>query len=768
MLLSQLSLLLALTASPPQAYVVAAATEPSAPGEVVLPSADSVLATVRDALLRGRPWQASLLVAPVLSDSQQRSPVAVYLAATAASRWGGWGEVGRLLEGESWIDSLFGGQARVMLARAALERGADSLALVHALAARRGLDAESEGQRLLLLAGALERVDARDSAAATWERSAERLPLIADWLLVRAAAVTDDSTARAGLYARIGARPARERMRWSEAAAHERTGDLDGAAERYARLGARLTALRLRIRASADSAPRAAVRRDLLAVLEAGGSPAAVRDAIGLLDSLFAPLTPAEELSVGLAAEEAGLAQRATEGFAAAFAAGLGASAERYAYASALSRIGRHGDAAHQYNLVRSPRSLAAHAAYLRARALVRDGQLVEGRSALLAIGRTLASDTNAASSALYLLGDLASDDGADRLARTYYRRVALRYPGSRFAAASRFRAAMIELLTGDPGQAGREFDELARRYPRSDEAPASVYWAGRSWATAGDSVAARRRWEQAAGADPVSYYASLASRRLGRAAWVPEQAADTFLAVPDVDSTVARAQLLERLGLSAEARWEWDRLARASGENAERLLATANALRAGGHASQAIQLARRALARGATPDARTYRLIYPVVHEEALLAEAAEQRIDPSFVAAVIRQESMFNPAATSAVGARGLMQVMPDLGGRLAGTLGYPVWDPVLLYQPDVSLQLGSYHLQELVGRYDRGVEVLAAYNAGASRVERWVRRGGVADPEVFAERIPFVETRGYVRVIQRNQELYRALYHWPQERS
>jgi peptidoglycan lytic transglycosylase len=156
------------------------------------------------------------------------------------------------------------------------------------------------------------------------------------------------------------------------------------------------------------------------------------------------------------------------------------------------------------------------------------------------------------------------------------------------------------------------------------------------------------------------------------------------------------------------------------------------------------------------------------VVHEEALLAEAAEQGIDPSFVAALIRQESMFNPAATSAVGARGLMQVMPDLAGRLAGSLGYPVWDPVLLYQPDVSLQLGSYHLQELVSRYDRGVEVLAAYNAGASRVERWVKRGGVTDPEVFAERIPFVETRGYVRVIQRNQELYRALYHWPDGRT
>ena len=88
------------------------------------------------------------------------------------------------------------------------------------------------------------------------------------------------------------------------------------------------------------------------------------------------------------------------------------------------------------------------------------------------------------------------------------------------------------------------------------------------------------------------------------------------------------------------------------------------------------------------------------------------------------------------------------------------------MLLYQPDVSLQLGSFHLQELLGRYERPVHMLAAYNAGISRVERWSQRIGVEDPEVFAERIPFVETRGYVRVIQRNQELYRSLYSWSNE--
>ena len=71
--------------------------------------------------------------------------------------------------------------------------------------------------------------------------------------------------------------------------------------------------------------------------------------------------------------------------------------------------------------------------------------------------------------------------------------------------------------------------------------------------------------------------------------------------------------------------------------------------------------------------------------------------------------------------------------------------------------------FHLQELAGRYGQPAHILAAYNAGASRVERWSQRIGVDDPEVFTERIPFAETRGYVRAIQRNQDIYRSLYAW-----
>jgi soluble lytic murein transglycosylase len=723
-------------------------------GEVT--SLDSTLARANEALARGRPWQATRLLSPALLDSLQRPPAAVFLAATAASEWGGWGEVIQLLQREPWIDTLYNGRARVLLARASLERRADSAALEHATAALR-LDPTS-GERLLLLASALDRLGARDSAASVYLRAAERLPQVADWIKLRAAAVIDDSVSRAQLYAGIVDALPRTRIPWADAAAHERTGDRAGAARRYAALGDRLTSLRLRLAFSPDNTPRAVIRRELLALATERAGSGVARDAIALLDSTFAPLTRAEELVVARAATRSGLMFRAVSGFAQLPTLG---SEDRFDYATALARLGRNREAAVQFSQVRTPRARAALAAYQSARSLVRDGMIREGRSALVRVSRTYPRDTAAAASAFFLRADLASDDRADEEARRLYRLVATRYPTSRFAATSRFRAAMIVLLGGQSGTAAEEFDALAERYPRSDEAIGATYWAGRAWAEAGDSTAARSRWQSVTSRDPLSYYAALSAVRLGVQPWTPAVGLDTFLPDSDIDGVVARAALLKRLGLLAESRWELDRLARSADSSPDHLLVLANAFRSQGMASQAIQLARRALARGASADARTFRLIYPLIHEDALLAEAAEQRLDQSFVAAVIRQESSFNPAATSPAGARGLAQVMPELGARLARELNYPVWDPVLLYQPDVSIQLGAFHLRELLGLYDQRAHILAAYNAGKSRVELWSKRIGVDDPEVFVERISFVETRDYVRIIQRNEEIYRALY-------
>ena len=102
-----------------------------------------------------------------------------------------------------------------------------------------------------------------------------------------------------------------------------------------------------------------------------------------------------------------------------------------------------------------------------------------------------------------------------------------------------------------------------------------------------------------------------------------------------------------------------------------------------------------------------------------------------------------------------------MPRTGRTVAQSLRFPHWDPALLYEPEASITLGAAHLASSLRRYDHEARALAAYNAGQSRVERWNGKRGMDDVEVFIERIPFTETRDYVRIVLRNRELYRALY-------
>jgi len=730
------------------------------------PEPDSAVAAAAAALARGLPWRATRLLDPVLNDSLRRSPEAVLLAARAAGRWGGWASAARLLEAEARaLTGPAARAARLLMARAALELGRDSAAAAQARALLAEPGGESDevterGEALVLLARALERLGARDSAAATYARAARLHPAIADWLTLRAAQVTDDSAERAGLYAGIANPAVRARIPNAEATIRERTGDLLGAARVLEGVGARVAALGLRLRA-ADGGGRDSVRRRLVALLGAGPAPGEARGAAALLDSAFAPLRPAEELAV---ARAAGDPDRAAAAYQRALAAGLGDPEDRFAYAAVLGRLGAYGRAAAEFGRVPARHPLGGAAAYQRARALLRDGQSERAVRALREVLRRFPRDTAAAAPALVLLADVAVDDGRDADARGLLLELARRFPRSRFTPGARLGAAIIALTQGRAARAAAELDSLAASRLAGDEATAAAYWAGRAWAAAGDTARARERWQALAARDPTSYYAGLVERRLGLPPWAPPPAADSFAAVPALDSALERAAELERLGLAAEAAAEYDQLVRDADQSVDRLLATARALETRGFGSLGIRLARRALARGAPADARVYRLLYPVVHADALLAEAAGRGLDPSLVAALIRQESMFDPAATSRAGARGLMQVMPEVGRAVARALGFPAWDPVLLYQPDVSLELGTAHLADLARTYAEPVRLLAAYNAGVSRVERWRTRPGSDDPEIFADRIPFAETRDYVRIIQRNRDFYRILYHWP----
>ena len=142
-------------------------------------------------------------------------------------------------------------------------------------------------------------------------------------------------------------------------------------------------------------------------------------------------------------------------------------------------------------------------------------------------------------------------------------------------------------------------------------------------------------------------------------------------------------------------------------------------------------------------------------------MTEAAEFGLDPYLAAALVRQESSFDPDARSRSGARGLMQLMPGTAREAARSLGFE-WSDQLLRVPDANLHMGMAHFAMLLRRYHGNTAVaLAAFNAGATPVDRWRAGAGSADTGWFVERIPYMETRGYVRSVLRNWSIYRALY-------
>ena len=108
-------------------------------------------------------------------------------------------------------------------------------------------------------------------------------------------------------------------------------------------------------------------------------------------------------------------------------------------------------------------------------------------------------------------------------------------------------------------------------------------------------------------------------------------------------------------------------------------------------------------------------------------------------------------------------MMQLMPPVGKTLARSHGIAGYTDDSLYDPAVNIKLGTAHLSGLFRRTASIERVLAAYNAGESRVTKWMQKTGASDPEIFTERIPFVETRDYVRSIVRNRAFYSLLYRW-----
>jgi soluble lytic murein transglycosylase len=145
-------------------------------------------------------------------------------------------------------------------------------------------------------------------------------------------------------------------------------------------------------------------------------------------------------------------------------------------------------------------------------------------------------------------------------------------------------------------------------------------------------------------------------------------------------------------------------------------------------------------------------RLEYPLDYGDIVRAHAAENRLDSALVAAVIYEESRFRPHALSKVGAMGLMQIQPVTGETIAHRTGGTSFQVSDLYDPDINVRYGSWYLRTLIDKYGDERLALAAYNAGETMVDGWLRDGkGIAATDVQA----------YVDGVEGTKKIYRHAY-------
>ncbi|HKV34610.1 MAG TPA: transglycosylase SLT domain-containing protein [Pyrinomonadaceae bacterium] len=152
----------------------------------------------------------------------------------------------------------------------------------------------------------------------------------------------------------------------------------------------------------------------------------------------------------------------------------------------------------------------------------------------------------------------------------------------------------------------------------------------------------------------------------------------------------------------------------------------------------------------------------YPAPYRQAIVSAAKARKLDPRFILALMRQESVFKPFAKSPAGARGLLQLTLDTAQKYAPAAGFNSLRENQLYQPETSIMLGAEYLEHLTQMFPDMLEPIAAsYNGGEDNVARWLERAGHKDRGVFTAEIGFDETKGYVQKVMSNYRVYRQLY-------
>ena len=312
-----------------------------------------------------------------------------------------------------------------------------------------------------------------------------------------------------------------------------------------------------------------------------------------------------------------------------------------------------------------------------------------------------------------------------------------------------------------------QRWDELASVIQHMPEKlqkdPTWQYWLGRSFAAQGKSSQAKEMYEKAA-ASGRNFYAVMAGEELGHRINTRNNVSDADsrdVRRMSEDGAIKRALVLfknsqsngdSKMRRQAQAEWRFA----TRDFNEDNLLTAAQVAFDNQFYDMAINSADR------TDHKLNYKLRYISPFKDLTVRYAAQADVDPAWVYGLIRQESRFVMGAQSSVGAQGLMQVMPATAREIAGKIGMSSSE---LYTMDGNIRMGTWYMADAKRRLQNNeVMATAGYNAGPGRARNW-QASSPLEGAIYAETIPFTETRDYVKKVMTNATYYASLFNEPQ---
>jgi soluble lytic murein transglycosylase len=360
-----------------------------------------------------------------------------------------------------------------------------------------------------------------------------------------------------------------------------------------------------------------------------------------------------------------------------------------------------------------------------------------------------------------------------DQLAAEAFRDLYQKFPTGSRAERAAWKYGWWGYKNGDYAETIRVFESAAAAFPRSDYRPSFLYWASRAHGRAGAPAQAEARLRLVYADYGNSYYGRLAQKSLGRRSNAMTSP-DHVMPARQQPATPDRAQiptentirLLLASGLHDDALNELRYAQRAWGSSTAIDATIAWAYRQKGELRRAITLMRRAYPQHLTSDGHVVpteilEVIFPLTYWDSIRRHSAQHGLDPYIIAALIAQESTFDPKIKSVANAWGLMQVVPATGRRLARSVGIRNFTTPMLTDAETNLRLGTLYFARLVKQFGGTHYALASYNAGENRVVRWKAERPGLDEDEFIDDIPFPETQNYVKRILGTAEDYRTLY-------